>query len=207
MSEFIVVRPPRARAILALAHGAGAGMRHSFLEALSARLAARDLATLRYEFPYMAGKRRRIDPPEALHEAVRHAVRRAAEEGLPLYAGGKSMGGRMTSQAQAALPLPGVRGLAFIGFPLHPAKEPSTKRAEHLKEVHVPMLFLQGTRDDLADLTLLKPIIESLPSATLHIVEGADHAFHVLKRSGRTDEEVLRELAERLAFWARPLAR
>jgi predicted alpha/beta-hydrolase family hydrolase len=185
-----------------LAHGAGAGMRHPFLEALADALAARGVATLRYEFPYMEQGKRRIDPPAVLHARVREAVQAAALEGLPLFAGGKSMGGRMTSQAQAHQALAGVRGLAFVGFPLHPAGQPGTQRAAHLSEVRLPMLFLQGTRDELADLALLRPIVEALPQATLHVVEDADHSFHVRKKSGRNDSEVLDELSQTFAEWA-----
>jgi predicted alpha/beta-hydrolase family hydrolase len=196
----ILERPSGAWAVYVFAHGAGAGMSHSFMTAMAGELQKLGIATLRYDFPYMAQGRRRIDPKPVLEQAVRDAVAAAARD-LPLFAGGKSMGGRMTSQAQAAEALPGVRGLVFIGFPLHPAKEPATQRATHLQDVRIPMLFLQGTRDDLADLALLKPIVETLPQATLHIVEGADHSFHVLKRSGRTGEEVLRELAHTTAAW------
>jgi predicted alpha/beta-hydrolase family hydrolase len=201
----ILERPEGAWALYVFAHGAGAGMEHAFMTAMSQALHAEGIATLRYEFPYMEEGKRRIDPPAVLHARVREAVQAGAAQGLPLFAGGKSMGGRMTSQAQALEPLPGVRGLAFIGFPLHPSKQPGTKRAEHLSQVRVPMLFLQGTRDELADLSLLQPIVAGLPTATLHIVEGADHSFHVLKRSGRTDADVLRELARTLAEWARLL--
>jgi predicted alpha/beta-hydrolase family hydrolase len=191
--------------MLALAHGAGAGMRHPFLEKLTAALGAEGIATLRYEFPYMEEGKRRIDPAPVLEARVRQAVEAARAHGLPLFAGGKSMGGRMTSQADSREPL-GVRGIAFIGFPLHPAREPGTKRAEHLASVSVPMLFLQGTRDELASLDLLRPIVEKLPRATLHVIEGADHSFHVLKKSGRSDEEVLAELARSIATWARAAA-
>jgi predicted alpha/beta-hydrolase family hydrolase len=188
-------RPEGADAAFVFAHGAGAGMRHAFMTALSAALAARRIATARYEFPYMARGERRIDPANVLQQCVRDAVAEAAASSLPLFAGGKSMGGRMTSQADAESPLP-VGGLIFAGFPLHPAKAPATKRAGHLAQVRKPMLFLQGTRDELADLSLLEPIVRSLPTAELHVVDGADHAFHVLKRSGRTDAQVLDELAD-----------
>jgi uncharacterized protein len=198
----IVRRPEGAFCLYVLAHGAGAGMRHPFLEKLSGALASEGVATLRYEFPYMEGGRRRIDPPVVLHERVREAVAVAAKEGLPLFAGGKSMGGRMTSQAQALAPLPGVLGLAFVGFPLHPAGKRGVERAAHLREVALPMLFLQGTRDELAHLDLLRPIVEDLPRTTLHVVEDADHSFHVRKKSGRGDGEVLTELARTFARWA-----
>jgi hypothetical protein len=179
-------------------------MRHRFMEDLAGRLAAHGVATLRYDFPYMAAGGRRPDRPPKLHATVRAAVAKGAEllPGAPLFAGGKSMGGRMTSGAAAGEELPGVRGLVFVGFPLHPAGKPGTTRADHLVEVEVPMLFLQGDRDKLADLVLLRPIVEHLEArATLHVVDGADHGFHVLKRSGRTDDEVMEELAERAARW------
>jgi uncharacterized protein len=198
----ILRRPEDAFCLYVLAHGAGAGMRHPFLEAFADALANRRVATLRYEFPYMEQGKRRIDPAQTLHARVREAVAAAAKEGLPLFAGGKSMGGRMTSQAQAVQPLPGVRGLAFVGFPLHPAGKPDTVRAAHLRDARLPMLFLQGTRDDLADLALLRPIVEQLREATLHVVEDADHSFHVRKKSGRTDAEVIAELARTFAEWA-----
>ena len=198
----ILGRPPDAFCLYVFAHGAGAGMRHPFLEALAEALAGQRVATLRYEFPYMEQGKRRIDPPPVLHARVREAVRAAAAEGLPLFAGGKSMGGRMTSQAQASEAIGGVRGLAFVGFPLHPAGQPGIERAAHLSEVRLPMLFLQGTRDELADLALLRPVIGALPQATLHVVEDADHSFHVRKKSGRTDSEVLDELARTFAGWA-----
>src|SRR5438128_7331387 len=155
-------RPEGAFCLYVLAHGAGAGMRHPFLEKLSVALASEGVATLRYEFPYMEERRRRIDPPAVLHERVREAVAAAAKEGLPLFAGGKSMGGRMTSQAQALAPLSNVLGLAFVGFPLHPAGKRGVERAAHLREVAVPMLFLQGTRGGLAHLPLLRPSNEEL---------------------------------------------
>jgi len=198
----ILRQAPDAFCLYVLAHGAGAGMRHPFLEALADALAARGVATLRYEFPYMEQGKRRIDPPPVLHARVREAAQAAALEGLPLFAGGKSMGGRMTSQAQALEALAGVRGLAFVGFPLHPAGQPGTERAAHLSDVRLPMLFLQGTRDELADLALLRPIVEALPQATLHVVEDADHSFHVRKKSRRSDSEVLDELSRTFAGWA-----
>ena len=200
-------RPPGARLLYVLAHGAGAGMRHPFLAAIAEALAEESVATFRYGFPYMQDDRKRPDPPAVLHGTVRAAVLAARESApdLPLIAGGKSFGGRMTTQAQADAALPGVRGIALLGFPLHPAGAPSVKRAEHLPRVRIPMLFLQGTRDELADLALLRPIVEKLPRARLRLVEGADHSFHVLKRSGRTHGEVLRELARALADWGNSL--
>lgn len=199
----ILRRPEGAWALYVLAHGAGAGMRHPFLEALSAALNAEGVATLRYEFPYMEAGGKRIDPKPVLHARVREAAAAAREQGLPLLAGGKSLGGRMTSEAQALEPLPGVRGIAFVGFPLHPAGKPGVTRAEHLREVRVPMLFLQGTRDELADLALLRPIVEGLGGATLQVVDDADHSFHVRRKSGRSDAEVIGELARLFAEWAR----
>ena len=204
----ILVRPNAARWLLVLGHGAGAGMTHPFMGALAEELAPAGVATFRYQFPYMQERRRVPDSPAVLTATVVAAVRAAAEAapGLPLLAGGKSMGGRMTSQAAAERPLDAVRGLVFFGFPLHPPKRPGTKRGEHLAKVGVPMLFLQGTRDELADLNLLRPITTKLGSqATLHIVEGADHSFHVLKKSGKSDAEVLGELAETTASWAKKL--
>jgi len=201
----LLLRPTTARRLLVLAHGAGAGMRHPFMEKLAGELAGVGVTTLRYQFPYMEGRRRVPDAPAVLMATVVAAVRAAAEAApdLPLLAGGKSMGGRMTSQAAAQRPLEGVRGLVFFGFPLHPPNQPGTKRAEHLAKVAIPMLFLQGTRDTLADLTLLRPVCTKLGSrATLHVIETADHSFHVLKKSGRSDPEVLRELAEKAASWA-----
>ncbi|MCC6946294.1 MAG: alpha/beta hydrolase [Bradyrhizobiaceae bacterium] len=196
--------PERAAACYVLAHGAGAGMTHPFMETIAAALAARRIATLRYQFPYMEQKSRRPDPPRIAESYVRAAVEEAAKlaPGLPLIAGGKSFGGRMTSQAQAHAPLPGVRGIAFLGFPLHPAGKPSDARGEHLTSVRVPMLFLQGTRDKLAELALLKPLCARLAKATLHIVDGADHSFHVLARSGRKDADVIDELTGAIAEWA-----
>lgn len=191
-----------------LAHGAGAGMRHAFMDAISARLVARGVATFRYQFPYMERGGRRPDHASVLEEVVRGAVAAAAAAAptLPLIAGGKSMGGRMTSRAASTAPLPGVRGLAFLGFPLHAAGKPGTTRGEHLAAVTVPMLFLQGTRDALADLELLRPIVDRI-DARLHVADGADHGFHVLKRSGRTDDEVLDELAAAVAGFAAEVCR
>jgi predicted alpha/beta-hydrolase family hydrolase len=201
----LVVQPPKARWLLVLAHGAGAGMNHPFLETLARELAGVGVATLRYQFPYMEQRRRVPDTPAELTATVRAAVA-AAHEGipdLPVLAGGKSLGGRMTSLAAAERPLESVRGLVFFGFPLHPPYRPGTKRSDHLPRVSVPMLFLQGTRDAFAELSLLRPICDGLGScATLHIVETADHSFHVLKGSGKTDEEVLRELAQTVSSWA-----
>src|SRR5467141_2165943 len=201
----LLLRPAKARWLLVLAHGAGAGMSHPFMARLADELAAVGVATLRYQFPYMEERRRIPDAPAVLTATVVAAVRAAAKAapGLPLLAGGKSMGGRMTSQAAAQHELDGVRGLVFFGFPLHPPNQPGTKRADHLTKVAIPMLFLQGTRDTFADLQLLRPVCTKLGSrATLHVIETADHSFHVLKRSGRTDAEVLRELAEKAASWA-----
>ena len=179
-------------------------MTHPFMEMFAAGLGERGIATLRYQFPYMEKASRRPDPPAVAQAAVRAAVAAAARAcpGLPLIAGGKSFGGRMTSQAQAVAPLAGVQGLAFIGFPLHPAGKPSSDRAKHLAEVQVPMLFMQGTRDNLADVKLLEPVVKSLePSATLHLVAEADHSFHVLARSGRNDHEVMGEILDTFAGW------
>jgi uncharacterized protein len=204
----ILMRPAKARWLLALAHGAGAGMRHPFLEKLARELAEAGIATFRYQFPYMEQRRRVPDSPDVATATVATAARAAAEAaaGLPLLVGGKSFGGRMSSQAASQQLLEGVRGLVFFGFPLHPPNKPGTKRAEHLAKVAIPMLFLQGTRDTLADLSLLKPICSSLGSrAKLHVIETADHSFHVLKSSGRTDADVLRELAQTTASWAENL--
>jgi predicted alpha/beta-hydrolase family hydrolase len=198
----LFLRLPTAHRLLVLAHGAGAGMAHPFLESLAAELAAVGVATFRYQFPYMERRDRRPDLPSVLTATVAAAVHAAASAApdLPLLAGGKSMGGRMTSQAAAEHGLDGVRALVFFGFPLHPPKQPATKRADHLTHVAFPMLFLQGTRDEFTELELLHPIIDALgPRATLHVIQGADHSFHVLKRSGRTDAEVLRELSGAVA--------
>jgi predicted alpha/beta-hydrolase family hydrolase len=195
--------PPRPRACYVLAHGAGAGMHHRFLASVAAQLVERNIATLRYQFPYMERGAKRPDPPHLAHATVRAAVA-AAQRSLPgvaLIAGGKSFGGRMTSQAQAKAPLSGVHGLAFLGFPLHPAGKPSRERAEHLFAVHVPMLFLQGTRDTLAILDELEPVCASLPHATLKLFADADHSFHVPAKSGRSDVQVLGEVLDTLAVW------
>jgi predicted alpha/beta-hydrolase family hydrolase len=204
----ILMRPADARWLLVLAHGAGAGMTHPFLEKLARELASVGVATFRYQFPYMEQRRRVPDSPSVATATVAGAVRAAAKAGagLALVAGGKSFGGRMSSQAASQQLLEGARGLVFFGFPLHPPNKPGTKRAEHLAKVRIPMLFLQGTRDTLADLKLLRPICRDLgPLATLHIMETADHSFHVLKNSGKTDGEVLRELAQTTASWAENL--
>lgn len=200
----LLLRPPRPRACYVLAHGAGAGMTHPSMEAAAAGLGERGIATLRYQFPYMEKGSKRPDSPPVAHATVRAAVTEAARccAGLPLFAGGRSFGGRMTSQAQARTPLPEVRGLAFLGFPLHPAGKPSSDRAEHLADIGIPMLFLQGTRDALAELTLLEAVVESLGAkATLHLVKEADHSFHVRARSGRNDREVMDEVLDALAVW------
>lgn len=243
----ILLRPADARCLLVLAHGAGAGMRHSFMEEMAEELAGAGVATLRFNFPYMEQRRKVPDRAPVPTEAVLAAVRAAAEAApeLPLFAGGKSYGGRMTSQAAAATSrmsatktsraaakssrasaavetaratdasqaaaeasLAEVRGLVFFGFPLHPPGQPSTKRADHLARVKLPMLFLQGTRDKLADLGLLRPICAKLGSrATLHIIETADHSFHVLKSSGKTDADVMRELAQTVSGWTQKIIR
>jgi predicted alpha/beta-hydrolase family hydrolase len=202
----ILDRPDDARWLLVLGHGAGAGMRHPFMESAAAVLSANGIATFRYQFAYME-KGGRLDPQPVLLATVRSAVAaaRAAAGDLPLIAGGKSMGGRMTSLAAAAMPLEGVQGLAFFGFPLHPAGQPGTSRAEHLTRVGVPMLFLQGTRDTLAELELLGPIVKRLPRAIMHVVDGADHSFAVLKKSGRTNQQVLEDLAATVVEWTRRL--
>jgi predicted alpha/beta-hydrolase family hydrolase len=208
--EALLLRPDAAKWLLVLAHGAGAGMRHPFMESLALELAACRIATFRYQFPYMQQRRGRPDSPTVLTATVRAAVRTAAATApdLPLLAGGKSLGGRMTSLAlseeaeDTGDPSP-VRGLVFVGFPLHAPGRSGTERAEHLARVMLPMLFLQGTRDKLADLTLLRPLCTRLGRrATLHVVEGADHSFHMPKRSGRTDPEILRELARTVELWA-----
>jgi uncharacterized protein len=201
----LLVRPDSARWMMVLGHGAGAGMRHRFMESAAEALAGHGIATFRYQFPYVENRTSRPDPQPVLLATVHSAVAaaRAAAGGLPLLAGGKSMGGRMTSLAFAKEAMPDVKGIVFFGFPLHRAGEPATERGEHLERVAAPMLFLQGTRDKLADLDLLRPVIGRLGErATLHVVEGADHSFEVLKRSGRSPNEVLEELAQTVATWA-----
>ncbi len=196
--------PPAAAACFVLAHGAGAGMEHSSMTTIATELAARHIATLRFQFPYMERGTRRPDPPAVCHATVRAAVAAAARlvPTLPLIAGGRSFGGRMTSQAQAIEPVPAVKGIAFIGFPLHPAGKPSAERAEHLREVKIPMLFLQGTRDELANLELLQPLVAQLGRrATLKLLQDADHSFHVPARTGRKDAEVRGEMLDALATW------
>jgi predicted alpha/beta-hydrolase family hydrolase len=200
----LLTKPSSARACYVFAHGAGAGMTHAFMADAAAGLAERGIASLRYQFPYMEKGGKRPDPPAIAHAAVRAAVAAAerACPGLPLVAGGKSFGGRMTSQAQAKQPLAGVRGLAFFGFPLHAAGKPSSDRAEHLADIRIPMLFLQGTNDKLTELSLLKPVVKHLGAlATLHLIDGADHSFHVPARSGRNDREVMIELLDTFAQW------
>jgi predicted alpha/beta-hydrolase family hydrolase len=200
----LIMLPPSARACFVLAHGAGAGMTHPLMEAIAAGLSEVGIATLRFQFPYMERGSRRPDPPALCHASVRAAVERAAwlSQGLPLIAGGRSFGGRMASQAQAKAALPGVRGLAFLGFPLHPAGRPSDERGRHLFDVTLPMLFLQGSRDELAALSLLQPLVTQLGSrATLKLIDDANHSFHVPARSGRADRQVLDELVQALDDW------
>ena len=201
----LLARPAAApRALYVMAHGAGAGMTHAFMESVASGFTARAIATLRYQFPYMERGSKRVDPPAVAHAAVRAACEEAARRvpGVPMFAGGKSFGGRMTSQAQAATPIAGVHGLVFFGFPLHPAGKPSDARAAHLADVRIPMLFLQGTRDELADLALLRPAIATLGArATLATFDGADHSLHVPARSGRADAQVLAEALDRCAAW------
>lgn len=200
----LLLAPRKPMACYVMAHGAGAGMTHPFMEAVAQALAAREIATLRYQFPYMEQGSKRPDTPKLAHATVRAAVAAATTHlpKSPVIAGGKSFGGRMTSQAQAAAPLAGVCGLAFLGFPLHPAGAPSSERAKHLADVHIPMLFLQGTRDALAGVDELKPLTKKLGArATLHLTNDADHSFHVPARTGRTDEEVLSEIMDAFAAW------
>ena len=200
----LLVVPPKARACYVLAHGAGAGMTHPFLAAVAEGLAVRGIATLRYQFPYMEQGSKRPDSPKVAQATVREAVAEAARllPKVPLYAGGKSFGGRMTSQAQAESPLEGVRGLVFLGFPLHAAGKPSDERGKHLSAIKVPMLFLQGTRDTLAESSLLQPLVKRLgKGATLALYEDADHSFHVPARTGRKDAEVRNEMLDAIARW------
>ncbi len=205
----LLLLPEDVALLYVLAHGAGAGMTHPFLEAMARALAAVGIGTLRYQFPYMEAGRRRPDPPSVAQSTVRVAVTAAANAapGLPLMAGGKSFGGRMTSQAAAQEPLPGVCGLVFLGFPLHPPRRPGNARAAHLGGVHVPMLFLQGTRDDFAERELIEGVCGRLGErATLHLVSEADHSFKVAKRTGRSAEDVLRELAETIFAWGKKVS-
>ncbi len=200
----LLLRPTSARALLVLGHGAGAGMRHPFMQAVAEQLATQKIATFRYQFPYMEKGKKSPDSQTTLRATIVSAVETAkkAARGLPLLAGGKSMGGRLTSLVAAEGRLPDVQGLIFFGFPLHAAGKPSSERGAHLAEVTVPMLFLQGTRDRLAELDYITPLCRSLGKrATLHVVEGGDHSFHVLKRSGRTDEDVQNELGETVGSW------
>jgi len=205
----LLLVPEQARACYVFAHGAGAGMSHAFMAAVADELAERAIATLRYQFPYMERGSKRPDTPQVAHAAVRAAVAEAARlvPGLALFAGGKSFGARMTSQAQAASPLPGVRGLVFLGFPLHPAGKPGSERAAHLAAVDVPMLFLQGTRDALAESALIEAVTTALGAcATLEWIAEADHAFHVPARTGRRDAEVLDAMLDRCAAWMAAVA-
>lgn len=200
----IFMKPASARWLLVLGHGAGAGMKHHFIETLATELAAQHVATLRYQFPYIENGKKAPDPQPILLKTVRSAVAFAEKysDGLPLFAGGKSLGGRMSSLAASIETLPNVQGLVFFGFPLHAPGQPSSQRAEHLAKVNVPILFLQGTRDHLAHLDLLRPVCEQLGKlSTLHIIDGADHGFHVLKSSGRTDDEIISNLAALTAEW------
>ena len=200
----LFLAPVQSRACYVFAHGAGAGMTHSFMAAFAEGLAAREVATLRYQFPYMEKGSKRTDPPALAQATVRAAVAEAARlcVGVPLFAGGKSFGGRMTSQAQAKAPLPGVRGLAFVGFPLHPAGKPGIERAAHLSEVAIPMLFLQGTRDELAELELVTPVVDGLGArATLAVFDDADHSFHVRARSGSNDAKTREAMLDATCAW------
>jgi predicted alpha/beta-hydrolase family hydrolase len=201
----LLLTPAVATTCFVFAHGAGAGMSHPFMATFAEGLAGRGMASMRYQFPYMQAGSKRPDAPKVAHAAVRAAAAEALRRfpGLPLIAGGKSFGARMSSQAQALEPLPGVTGLAFVGFPLHPAGKPAVDRADHLKQVRIPMLFLQGTRDELADLNLLQPAVKELGSlATLAVFEGADHSFHVRVRSGQTDAQVMSAMLDTFVAWA-----
>ena len=200
----LLIRPPEARALYVFAHGAGAGMNHKSMVSNAEGLAARGIATLRYQFPYMEKGSKRVDPPRVAHAAVRAAVAEAARlcPDLPLFAGGRSFGGRMTSQAQAESALPNVRGLAFLGFPLHPAGKPGIERADHLEQVRVPMLFVSGDRDALAELHLLRPVIAEVGDcATLHVIGDADHSLKVRASSGRSSAEAEGEALDVMAEW------
>ena len=200
----LLIRPPDAKALYVFAHGAGAGMNHKSMVSNAEGLAARGIATLRYQFPYMEKGSKRVDPPGIAHAAVRAAVAEAARlsPDLPLFAGGRSFGGRMTSQAQAESALPDVRGLAFLGFPLHPAGKPGIERAAHLKQVRIPMLFVSGDRDALAELRLLKPAVAELGDrATLHVIRDADHSLKVRASSGRSSAEAEAEALDAMAAW------
>lgn len=206
----LLLAPNDAEFCFVFAHGAGAGMSHRSMAIVAEELAARRIATLRYQFPYMERGSKRTDPPKVCHATVRAAVAEASRSmpGIPLFAGGRSFGGRMTSQAQAAAPLESVRGLVFLAFPLHPAKKPSDERAEHLFGVTIPMLFLQGTKDDLAAMDLLKPVVERLGSrATLVLAPDADHSFHVPARSGRKDADIREELLDGMVKWMKARTR
>ena len=200
----LLLRPANARAMYLFAHGAGAGMAHRAMESNAQGLAERGIATFRYQFLYMEKGSKRPDPPRLAHAVVRAAASEAVRlaPDLPLFAGGRSFGGRMTSQAQADVPLPSVRGLAFLGFPLHPAGKPGVERAEHLARVEVPMLFISGDRDALAEIDLLKPVVDGLGErATLHLVNHADHSFKVAAKSGRTSADAEGEALDALANW------
>jgi len=200
----LLIRPPDAKALYVFAHGAGAGMNHRSMVSNAEGLAARGIATLRFQFPYMDKGSKRVDPPRIAHAAVRAAVAEAARlsPDLPLFAGGRSFGGRMTSQAQAESPMPGVRGLAFLGFPLHPAGKPGIERAAHLKQVRIPMLFVSGDRDALAEPHLLKPVVAELGDrATLHVIRDADHSLKVRASSGRSSAEAEAEALDAMAAW------
>ncbi len=205
----LLLRPDDAKALYVFAHGAGVGMRHPSMESNAQGLAERGIATLRFQFPYMEKGSGRPDPPPVAQAAVRAAVGKAAElaPDLPLFAGGRSYGGRMTSQAQSIAPLPDVRGLVFLGFPLHPAGRPGIERADHLERIDIPMLFVSGSRDALAELPLLEPLVAGLGErATLHVVEGGDHGLRVLASSGRTSEDAQAEALNAVAAWIQPLA-
>ena len=196
--------PSNQKAVLVLAHGAGAGMNHAFMESLSNGLNAHGIATLRYNFPYMEAGRKAPDRLQVLSDTIRSALLKAIPlaDGHPIFLGGKSMGGRMSSSLASQEDLPSVRGIVFFGFPLHAPGEHSSNRGTHLFDVKQPMLFIQGTRDKLADLSLLEPIVKKIGRrASLHIVEGGDHSFHVLKSSGRTNAEVLQEVVDVSAAW------